>query len=669
MFEVHLSNKNFSSSTPLSSLLPSSDIHEHLHIVLSNNETFPIISSLWTLIFNDKRLRVLSLINLRLNENDALVLAEHLNEQHHLTTLIFDSVRGTNEIFNLIFNQGLINNISIKRLSLINFEYINATTISNLIEQNKSIEDLCLRHDNLSANDAIIIANALKINTKLKLIDLSHNFIGKNGALILANLFQERHSSLISINLIDNNIDDESQEIILSQCQHFTRIILSCENEPILSFDQTFIDQRLAEKKIQFHSIIYVTFVFFLWGVPHQLNDVLIRQFMKLFVLSRFEAGLVQSTFFMGYFVLAFPAAYVLRRWGYKMGIILGFISYSIGAFLFWPAALTGQYPPFLLALFVIATGSAFLETAANPYIANAAGPMETSERRLNIAQAFNPLGIITGALVGPFFIFSDIHFNENEIAQMREKRTYDDYLKQETLRVVQPYAILGGIAFLWAILIAPVPLSTYTKINQIKSKQISNNENQLYRSVFLFSIIAQFAYVGAQVGTWSYFMQYIHDYVEVQEKIRSYLLIGTLILFAIGRFTAALFMYIGFSPSILLAACAFCNVILIIIAVILPNSIGVAALFFTSFFMAPMFPTIFALGIKDMDESTTKLASCFLVMACIGGAICPALMNLISVETKHVSLAFVLPGGEYLIVAIFALLAYRLKNKKTMNK
>jgi FHS family L-fucose permease-like MFS transporter len=597
------------------------------------------------------------------------MLAQYLNEQHRLTALILDSVRGTNEVFNIILNDGLKNNTSVKRLSLINFEHLDVTTISHLIEHNKSIEYLCLRHDKLFSNDAILIANALKVNMKLKSIDLSHNYIGKNGALILANIFQEHHSSLISINLIDNDIDDESQELILSQCQHSIRIILSCENEPILSSGQTFIDQRLAEKKLQFHSIIYVTFVFFLWGVPHQLNDVLIRQFMKLFVLSRFEAGLVQSTFFMGYFVLALPAAFVLRRWGYKMGIILGFVLYGIGAFLFWPAALTGQYPPFLLALFVIATGLAFLETAANPYIANAAGPMETSEKRLNIAQAFNPLGMLTGALLGPFFIFSDIHFNENEIAQMREKRTYDDYLKQETLRVVQPYAILGGIAFLWAMLIAPVSLSTYTKINQIKSKQILNNDHQLYRSIFLLSIIAQFAYVGAQVGTWSYFMQYIHDYVQVQEQMRNYLYIGTIILFTIGRFIAALFMYIGCSPSILLATCAFCNFILITITVVLPNSIGVAALFFTSFFMAPMFPTIFALGIKDMDESTTKLASSFLIMACIGGAVSPALMNLITVETKRLSLAFVLPGGEYLIVGIFALLAYKLRNRKAMNK
>jgi FHS family L-fucose permease-like MFS transporter len=420
------------------------------------------------------------------------------------------------------------------------------------------------------------------------------------------------------------------------------------------------------EKKSQlFISMIFVTFLFFFWGVPYQLNDALIRQFMKLFILSRFEAGLVQSAFYMGYFVLALPAGYVLRRWGYKLGIILGFVLFGTGSFLFWPAALTGQYPPFLLALFILATGLAVLETAANPYIANAAGPMETSEKRLNIAQAFNPLGNITGSLMGIFIIYSGINLSEKEIKQMHEKRTYDDYLKDETLRVVQPYAILGGVAFLWAIIIATVPFPTHIKINQ--NYQL-NKKNNLCRSVFLCSIIAQFAYVGAQVGTWSYFMQYVQDYAQLGEKTSSYLLTGTLAVFTIGRFIASLFMHLGYTPSILLATCAFSNVILIIITVILPNSIGVAALFFTSFFMAPMFPTIFALGIKNMNESTTKLASSFLVMACIGGAICPSLMDFISVQTKRLSLAYILPGGAYMIVAIFALLAYGLRNKK-MNK
>jgi FHS family L-fucose permease-like MFS transporter len=655
MLEIHLSGEILSSPST-SSLLPSSNIDENLHIVLSNNGRFEIVSSLWTLIFSDKRLRSLSLVNLQLNQNDAFSLARYFHEQNYLIKLTIDSVRGTMDMFNHIINEGLQNNASIRRLNLSNAENLNATAIANLIKNNKHIESLFLKRNNLSENDATIIADALRLNTKLKSIDLSHNHINKTGALAFGNLCQQRHSSLTHINLIDNNIDNETQQNIRSQCQNLIHITFSTETEPIVKQSLTTINS--TKKKSQYVPIIFVTFLFFLWGVPHQLNNVLIHQFMKLFVLSRFEAGLIQSTFFMGYFVLALPAAYVLRRWGYKLGIILGFVLFGTGSFLFWPAALTGQYPPFLLALFVIATGVAFLETAANPYIANAAGPMETSEKRLTLAQAFNPLGTITGAVMGTFLIFSDIDLNENEIKQMRERKTYDDYLKHETLRAVQPYAILGGVSFLSAILIAMVTFPTHTKIDKI-------NENNLYRRVYLVSIIAQFGYVGAQVGTWSYFMQYVQDYVEVGEQISSYLLTGTFALFAIGRLTAALFMHYGYSPSMLLATCSFINVLLIGITVFVPNSIGVGALLFTSFFMGPMFPTIFALGIKDMNESTTIIASCFLVMACIGGAIYPPLMGLISVKSKRLSLAYTLPGGAYIIVGIFALLAYKLTTKK----
>ncbi len=150
---------------------------------------------------------------------------------------------------------------------------------------------------------------------------------------------------------------------------------------------------------------ILVTVLFFLWGIPNNLNDVLIRQFMKSFAISRFQAGLVQSAFYMGYFLLAMPAALVMRKAGYKAGFIVGLLLFGLGGFLFWPAALSGRYEFFLLALFVIASGLSFLETASNPFIAQLGDP-DTSERRLNFSQAFNPLGAISGALIGHFHFF-----------------------------------------------------------------------------------------------------------------------------------------------------------------------------------------------------------------------------------------------------------------------
>src|SRR3984885_15062636 len=160
---------------------------------------------------------------------------------------------------------------------------------------------------------------------------------------------------------------------------------------------------------------VLVTALFFLWGVPNNLNDVLIRQFMKSFAITRFQAGLVQSAFYMGYFLLAIPAALLMRRRGYKFGIVVGLLLFASGTFLFWPAALLGRYGFFLFALFVIASGLAFLETASNPFIAQLGSP-ESAARRLNFSQAFNPLGSICGVLVGTVFIFSGVELTPQQI-------------------------------------------------------------------------------------------------------------------------------------------------------------------------------------------------------------------------------------------------------------
>src|ERR1700744_5536602 len=197
-----------------------------------------------------------------------------------------------------------------------------------------------------------------------------------------------------------------------------------------------------------------VTALFFLWGVPSNLNDVLIRQFMKSFAISRFEAGLVQSAFYLGYFLLATPAALLMRKRGYKFGMVVGLLLYATGAFLFWPAALVGKYGFFLFALFVIASGLAFLETASNPFIAQL-GPPESSARRLNFSQAFNPVGSVCGVLMGTVFIFSGVELTPQQIAAMQAANTYQNYLQHETMRVVVPFLVVGLIALIWAVLIA----------------------------------------------------------------------------------------------------------------------------------------------------------------------------------------------------------------------
>ena len=195
-------------------------------------------------------------------------------------------------------------------------------------------------------------------------------------------------------------------------------------------------------------SFVLVTALFLFWGIPNNLNDILIKQFMKSFELSRLQAGLIQSAFYLGYFLLAMPAAMIMRKYSYKVGLIIGMVLYSIGTFLFWPAAHSGQYIFFLAALFVIASGLSFLETGANPFIAGLGNP-ESSERRLNFSQAFNPFGAILGVLIGTIFIFSGIEHNQAKVELMKQSGEYAAYLESETMRVVRPYMVLGVVIFL----------------------------------------------------------------------------------------------------------------------------------------------------------------------------------------------------------------------------
>jgi len=198
---------------------------------------------------------------------------------------------------------------------------------------------------------------------------------------------------------------------------------------------------------------------------------VLIRQFMKSFAITRFKAGLVQSAFYMGYFVLAMPAALLMRKAGYKTGFVIGLLLYGGGCFRFWPAALAGSYGYFLFALFVIASGLSFLETASNPFIAQLGDP-HTSKRRLNFSQAFNPLGSISGALMGTVFIFSGIELTPQEVSAHKAQGLYEAHLRTETLRVIKPYLVLGAVAIFWAVLILR------TKFPAIQSEHESSAED-----------------------------------------------------------------------------------------------------------------------------------------------------------------------------------------------
>jgi MFS transporter, FHS family, L-fucose permease len=411
---------------------------------------------------------------------------------------------------------------------------------------------------------------------------------------------------------------------------------------------------------------VLVTALFFLWGVPNNLNDVLIRQFMKSFALSRFQAGLVQSAFYMGYFLLATPAALLMRRFGYKSGFVTGLLLFSAGAFLFWPAAIIGRYPYFLAALFVIASGLAFLETASNPFVAQIGDP-ESAARRLNFAQAFNPLGSISGALMGTVFIFSGIELNGSQVAAMQATNTYTAYLRAETMRVVAPYMVLGAVTIVWAVLIALTRFPVVAGEHQAEGESHGRFRDLLGYPTFLFAIFAQFMYVGAQVGTWSYFIQYVQDSTHQHEKIAGYLLTGTLAAFGVGRFgSSAIMRYVR--PYRLMALYSVINIVLVGVGVLFPGWVGLWAIFSTSLFMSVMFPTIFALGIEGLGKNT-KIGGSLIVMSIVGGAVLTPLMGWISQTTHRISLAYTVPLISYCVIAIYSLMWRRMQAAETATQ
>jgi len=396
---------------------------------------------------------------------------------------------------------------------------------------------------------------------------------------------------------------------------------------------------------------ILVTALFFLWGIPNNLNDILIRQFMKSFEINRLQAGLVQFAFYLGYFLLAMPAAQLMRRAGYKAGILVGLCLYGAGCMMFWPAAFIAQYWFFLTALFVIASGLAFLETAASPFTLQVGDP-RSAARRLNFAQAFNPLGSISAVLVGSRFIFSGIELKPAQVATMQAAGTYQAYLRSETLRVVAPYLVLGAIVLFWAILIARTPFP-HTGLDFSHDTLATDHSKPLWeRKHFVFAVVAQFLYVGAQVGTWSYMIPYAISGTGIGEREAGYWLTGALVAFTTGRFFSAWLLNF-ISPSNLLGTYSVLNAVICGVAVLRPGWLGVYSLVAVSFLMSTMFPTIFALGTKGLG-TRTKTGAALIVMAIIGGALITLAMGRVA-DRVSIAAGYAVPAICFVGIALYA--------------
>jgi FHS family L-fucose permease-like MFS transporter len=402
---------------------------------------------------------------------------------------------------------------------------------------------------------------------------------------------------------------------------------------------------------------VLVVALFAFWGMSNSLNDVLIPQFRKTFLLGDFASSFVQFATFIGYFVFAIPAALFMRRFGYRAAVVMGLVLFGTGALLFYPAAQYGEYHFFLGALFVVASGLSFLETSANPMIA-AMGPPESADQRLNFAQTFNPLGTIVGVFLGKELILSDHHFTPEQIRAM-EPAAQTAWRAGELAAVKLPYLGIACVVLLWALLVAVAKFPPMAqRITADTDSGAGGFRGLLAFRRYWLGVLAQFAYVGAQVGVWSFVIRYTQfNTPGTAEKVAANNLIITLTLFFAGRFIGTLLMS-KLRPAALLAAFAVADVALCTIAALSGGNTGLYALMATSFFMSIQFPTIFTMSLRGLGTHT-KSGSSFLVMAIVGGAVVPPIMGLVS-DASSINVAMLVPALCFVAVFLFAWVSRR---------
>jgi FHS family L-fucose permease-like MFS transporter len=396
---------------------------------------------------------------------------------------------------------------------------------------------------------------------------------------------------------------------------------------------------------------ILITSLFFLWAFTHGLLDVLNKQFQDLLQISKARSGMLQMAFYGAYFFMAIPSGLLMHKYGYKRGIIMGLFLFAFGAYLFYPAVHVKEFGFFLFALFIIACGLTFLETAANPY-STILGPKETASSRINLSHTFNGLGWMLGPLIGGMIIFS-VSDNENPFYSLSI-----------------PYLGLGTLVLLVIVLFKFVKLPEIdpASVQDINAKEVEISFFK--RRHFIWSVVAQFFYVAAQTGIFSFFINYYLETIypdnatsdklaELKEEASRMLSFGGMSLLIVGRFSGSFIMR-RVRPNRVLAIYAAINVILMVLVMLGLNWISVFSLFFSFFFMSIMFPTIFALGLQELGPETKK-ASSYLVMAVAGGAVCPLLMGYIA-DISYMAIGFIVPLICFVIIFIFGCWTYKVK-------
>lgn len=410
-------------------------------------------------------------------------------------------------------------------------------------------------------------------------------------------------------------------------------------------------------KNKNFVPFALITLLFFLWGFANNLNGILIPHLRKALELTNTQSTFVDTAVYLAYFLTAIPAGLILNKFGYKKGIITGLLVFSLGTFLFIPAADTRTYEVFLVALFIIGCGLTILETAANPY-ATKLGTPTGATTRLNFAQSFNGLAAFIAPLIGTAFILSGKEYSATELVHLSATDKIN-YLTSEAASVKLPYSILGGFLLLIAILFLALKFPEFKEENKVEAS--GGLKQALKHKHLVWAIIAQFFYVGAQVCVTSFFVRMAISGGGVDEKTAGYYLGIYGLLFMSGRFIGTIFMqYI--QPNRLLAVYAIFCILLSAVAIYADGKNVVLALGGLGFFMSIMFPTIFSLGIKELNENT-KPASSLIVMSIIGGAIFPVIMGkIIDNSGDNIQIGYFVPLLCFFFVLYFALKGHEIR-------
>lgn len=371
---------------------------------------------------------------------------------------------------------------------------------------------------------------------------------------------------------------------------------------------------------------ILVTLLFALWGFANAVTDPMVQAFKKILELSNSEAAWVQMAFYGGYFCMALPAAMFMRKYSYKVGILIGLALYATGALLFYPAAQSESFMFFCLGLYVLTFGLAFLETAANPY-ALAMGPKETATQRLNLAQAFNPIGLIAGLFVAQQFVLKNLKSDDITDFSVLDEASKTLIRTTDLMVIRDPYVMLG------LFIVAVFVIFLVSKMPQSKEEGDMPKIGETFailakNSKYVSGVVAQILYVGGQIMCWTYIYQYA-EAIGVDSVTAGYYQMAAFVIFTIGRVLGT-YLLRFFSSGKLLMYFALFAMVCALGTIFIQGMVGLYCLVGISFFMSLMFPTIYGIALADLSEEQSKIGSAGLVMAIVGGALMPKLQGII---------------------------------------